>query len=85
MVGGATRSPLWPQIVADVVGIPVSLTQHSHGPALGAALLAARGLGLLKEFPVWVTAQQVEPNPANARVYEERHAAYRQMVERYRQ
>ena len=84
MVGGAARSPLWPQIVADVVGIPMTLAQYSHGPALGAALLAARGLGWLKEFPVWVTAQPVEPNLANAPLYEERHAAYRQMVERYR-
>ncbi len=45
MVGGATRSRIWPQILADISGIPISLTQYSHGPALGAAILAAQGLG----------------------------------------
>jgi len=77
MVGGATRSPVWAGILADVTRTPISLTRYSHGPALGAALLAAKGLGYLEEFPVWVSAQTVQPNPQNAEVYEEMYAAYR--------
>lgn len=78
MVGGATRSPVWAGILADVTGIPISLTQYSHGPALGAALLAAKGLGYLEDFPVWISAQTVQPNPQNAGVYEEMYAVYQQ-------
>jgi len=46
MVGGAVRSRIWPQIVADVTGIETRLIDYSHGPALGAALLATTGSGL---------------------------------------
>jgi xylulokinase len=46
MVGGATRSPYWPQIVADVCGLEISTINFSHGPALGAAMLACLGLGI---------------------------------------
>lgn len=76
MVGGATRSPVWAGILADVTGVPILLTQYSHGPALGAALLAAKGLGYLEDFPVWVSAQTVQPNLQNAEAYEEMYAAY---------
>jgi xylulokinase len=80
MVGGATRSSLWPQIVADVCGVPLALTQYSHGPALGAALLAGKGLGLLNEYPSWIEPRPIEPNPAHAPVYEERFGEYLQMA-----
>jgi xylulokinase len=81
MVGGATRSPVWPQIVADVSGVSLALSRYSHGPALGAALLAGRALGLLDEAPGGVPAEPIEPNRAHAPVYEERFAAYRRMAQ----
>ena len=37
--GGGTRSELWRQIVADVLGVPMSLTGTSEGAAAGAAIL----------------------------------------------
>ena len=43
--GGGTRSPLWRQIVADVLGVPMSLTGTSEGAAAGAAILASVGAG----------------------------------------
>ncbi len=76
MVGGAARSPIWPQILADVTEIPISLTQYTHGPSLGAALLAAKGLGLLESFPRWVTPQTIQPNPDNVAVYDEIYSIY---------
>lgn len=82
MVGGATRSPVWAGILADVTGIPISLTQYSHGPALGAALLAAKGLGYLEDFPVWISAQTVQPNSQNAGIYEEMYAVYQRESKR---
>ncbi|MGD9146395.1 MAG: FGGY family carbohydrate kinase [Anaerolineae bacterium] len=61
MIGGAAQSPLWPSIVADVTGVPLSLPQASparperrrgkqgregtHWPAVGAAILAGVGSG----------------------------------------
>ncbi len=81
LVGGATRNPVWPQILADATGIPISITQYSHGPALGAALLAAKGLGLVDEFPNWVTAHTIEPNSENQSIYSASYARYRSRIE----
>jgi len=47
LTGGAARSTLWPQILADVLGGPVSVPDHVESAALGAAVLAGRGAGVL--------------------------------------
>jgi xylulokinase len=43
--GGGSRSPLWRQIVADVLGTTVVTTSSTEGAAQGAAMLAAVGVG----------------------------------------
>jgi xylulokinase len=87
MVGGATESPLWPQIVADVTGVPVSLPQVAHGPALGAAILGGMGLGLfgsIKEgqarFPV--LARTILPEDTHAPAYDRQFATYQRLARR---
>lgn len=46
LAGGANRHPLWARIQSDVFGLPVELGTTEDASALGAALLAAVGLGL---------------------------------------
>jgi autoinducer 2 (AI-2) kinase len=43
--GGNTKSSLWMQIQADVLGIPVKVPVVRDGTAVGAAVLSAVGLG----------------------------------------
>lgn len=43
--GGGTNSALWRQIIADVLGVPLSLTRTAEGVATGAGILAAVGAG----------------------------------------
>ena len=43
--GGGTRSPLWRQILADVLGAEIVTVNTTEGAAYGAALLAAVGDG----------------------------------------
>jgi xylulokinase len=43
--GGGTNSTLWKQIIADVLGVPITLTRTAEGVATGAAILAAVGAG----------------------------------------
>jgi xylulokinase len=74
-VGGAARSKLWLQIKADVLNIPVAATLCPEGTSLGAALLAAQGLGW-GEVPdlarQWVrTGDAQRPNPEAHRQYEQ--------------
>jgi xylulokinase len=84
MIGGATHSPLWPSIVADVTGLPLTLSRAKHGPAVGAAILAAVGSSA---FETVAEAQarfrgaerQIEPDPDRMAIYDECFAAYRKL------
>ncbi len=43
--GGGAKSPLWRQIIANVLGIKVEVLEVEEGPSLGGAMLAAVGCG----------------------------------------
>ncbi len=79
--GGATRSPLWTQIQADVYGIPVQLLEETEAGALGAAMLGGVGAGVFSsvaeaESAMVRIASTVEPDPGRHKDYGEAHAAY---------
>jgi autoinducer 2 (AI-2) kinase len=44
--GGASKSRLWAQILADVLEIPVTVPVVKEATALGAAIMAGKGIGL---------------------------------------
>ena len=56
MVGGPSRSPVWPGIVAEITGLDVTSADRSAG-ARGAALLAGMGAGVYHDeaeaFNMW--------------------------------
>ena len=84
MIGGASHSAYWPQILADVTNIPILISQYRHGPALGAAILAARGLGFLDDYPNWISAKVVPVNLELTSFYDQRFSAYCSIVEEER-
>jgi xylulokinase len=43
--GGGTKSPVWRQIIADVLGVELVTVNTAEGGAYGAGLLAATGAG----------------------------------------
>ena len=45
IAGGATNSPLWLQIHADTLNVPIERTSVPEAPLLGCAILAAKGAG----------------------------------------
>ncbi len=49
--GGATQSPLFMQIYADVLGRPLAVTQESEASLLGSAVVAAVGCGAYPDLP----------------------------------
>jgi L-xylulokinase len=51
--GGATRSAVWMQLFADLIGLPVAVSPANELGALGAAICAAVGSG---EYPDWAAA-----------------------------
>jgi xylulokinase len=79
--GGGTVSPLWRQILADVLGAEIATVNTSEGAAYGAALLASVGAGwhpsVESAAAAFVTATPVASPGPDAAVYPEAHAAYR--------
>jgi autoinducer 2 (AI-2) kinase len=72
--GGASKSSLWPQILADVLGIPVEVPAVKEATALGAALLAGKGIGLYQDIKAAARSlvtmeQQFLPDASNREIY----------------
>jgi len=81
--GGGTTSPLWRQILADVLGAEIATTGTSEGAAFGAGLLAAVGVGWYPSVEAaagdLATATPVARPGPDASVYAEAHAIYREL------
>lgn len=50
IVGGSTKSPLWCQMKADLLGKPMTATKSAEGAAIGAAMLASVAEGNFKDL-----------------------------------
>jgi xylulokinase len=81
--GGGAKSPLWRQILADVIGAPLVTTNSTEGAAFGAALLAAVGAGLYPDVPAACAATirlTGETRPSEqAAAYPALYAAYQEL------
>jgi xylulokinase len=83
MIGGATRSSVWPAMVADVSGIPLEIPEQKESACAGAAILAGVGSSLYGSIeeaaPLFSdTAKRIEPDRGNRGVYED---AYKRFVD----
>jgi xylulokinase len=81
--GGGTRSPLWRQIVADVLGVQLRTTQTVEGAAYGAAILAGVAAGWggdvreLADAFVQLAGAATEPDAAGE--YDAAYDSFRQL------
>ncbi|MFF4876369.1 gluconokinase [Micromonospora sp. NPDC000668] len=71
--GGFARSGLWRQMLADVLGLPVSFPTGPEGSSFGAAMLGMQALGLIPSIDVACDLVRIEetvrPDPAAAATY----------------
>lgn len=83
VTNGGSRSVLWKQILADVLGTPLSPIIGHPGASLGAAIIAAVGTGLLENWDCTAAFQTmgepVVPNPQNVDRYAEAYAQWREL------
>jgi L-xylulokinase len=84
--GGATRSAVWMQIFADIMGIPMEIAEGTQLGALGAAMAAAVCSGVYRDFPEAVKNmvrihQRFDPNPDRSSIYEKKYQQYRNLVQ----
>jgi xylulokinase len=79
--GGGTASPVWRQILADVLGAEIATVSTTEGAAYGAGLLAAVGAGWFEDVEAAADAlvhatPMASPGPDAGR-YAELHGLYR--------
>jgi xylulokinase len=83
LTGGGARSPFIRRLQADVYGVPVSTVNREEGPAYGAALLAAVGVGA---FPDLATATRATlTRGASERPDSHAHREYEVVYDRFRE
>ena len=81
VVGGVAKSRLWPQILADVTGRPISVPLGNVEAPLADALLGGIGVGLIPDHRVissWIGEARV------FRPREDVHSRYARLYELYR-
>jgi len=77
MIGGATKSPVWPQIVADVTGLEVLIPQQTECAVLGAARLAQEAVGMEVDAGQATRIERwYKPAPDAVSVYNKYYALY---------
>ncbi len=86
-VGGGARSPVWRQMQADVLGVPVVTVGPSGGAPYGAAVLAAAGSGgfasVEEACRAWIRPlDRIEPDLGRADAYGVAYERYRRLYPR---
>src|SRR5690606_20333503 len=82
--GGGARSPLWRQILADVLGAELVTVNTTEGAAYGAALLAGVGVGVWPDVDaacdqtIQITGRTAFDEAA-VQSYERSYAIYQQL------
>lgn len=84
--GGGARSPHWPQIFADCLGIPISVAESEETGALGAAIGAAIATGHVADYAEGIarmTRQRAlyQPDPSLKDHYDGRYMIHQRLIE----
>ena len=87
LAGGATKSQLWCQIIADIAGIPVRIPEVPDLACVGAAVLAGAGCGIFASLQegcqrLKVNERVILPTEDSKQRYREYFAAYKAFAER---
>ena len=84
LCGGGARSPLWRQILANVLNVKLDIPQTEEGPGYGGAMLAMVGCGAYDSVAACANAlvrvtDMVEPEPELTARYEAQYQKFRQL------
>lgn len=80
--GGGSKSPLWVQRKADILGRPIAVLGTSEAPCAAMAMLAAKASGQADNMHDLVDAfvkitDTYEPDESRMKAYQERYAIYK--------
>lgn len=82
-VNGGAKSPLWRQIVSDILNLPQKYVENP-GSCYGAAYLAGYGVGVFKDFDFmrngWIRfSEETYPIPENTKKYDAFYKLYEEL------
>lgn len=83
LAGGASKSALWCQMVADIANLPVRIPEVADLACVGAAILAGTGCGIYPNVEegykcLAVRERVIQPDPARAQMYAKLYEQYKQ-------
>ena len=84
LCGGGSKSPLWRTMLANVLGIPLTLPQTEQGPGYGGALLAMVACGIYPSVQAACDAlisirETVQPDPELTARYEAQYRKFQKI------
>ncbi len=90
VTGGPASSTVWMQMLADLTGMKVEVSDIDESGALGAAMVAMVGAGEFTSLKACSKAfagssAYIEPNPANYQRYQKKFRHYQRLVELFKQ
>lgn len=86
LAGGASRSALWCQLLADISGLPVKIPEVADLACVGAAILAGVGCGIFKDAEegykrMAVRERVLLPDPERTKLYAPLKENYQRQAE----
>lgn len=83
-IGGGAKNREWLQMQADIFNAPIIRLEHEQGPGVGAAMIAAYGLGYYDSMKAVSEqfvkeAERIEPIAENVAQYEKLYVIYQQV------
>lgn len=86
LAGGAANSPVWVQIFADALQIPIETVSCQEQGIMGAAIAAGVGTGVFTSYEeaskkVVAVKEIVYPRKEYGKIYEQKYRRYRAVIE----
>ncbi|MCL9776551.1 FGGY-family carbohydrate kinase [Vibrio methylphosphonaticus] len=90
VTGGPASSPIWMQMLADLTGMTVEISDVDETGSLGAAMVAMVGSGEFSSLAdcsqsLGVMSSRVEPNKDNFERYQGKYQKYQRLVQLFKQ
>ena len=79
--GGVAKSPVWAQMMADALQLPIGVLEASELSAQGVCIAAGIGCGMFRDYPSAVAGmvrvrKTYLPDPERGEIYRKKFAAY---------
>ncbi|OOF62974.1 FGGY-family carbohydrate kinase [Rodentibacter sp. Ppn85] len=82
IMGGITKSQIWLQMLADITGMTLEISEIEEPGCLGAILVAMQGIGMDTKCIInkLTNIKYIEPNKENYAIYQQKYESYTKLI-----